>query len=129
MNAVPEDLEVDADSEQLFRVLLNLVRNAVQALEQSKDESLVRRLTVSAERQGGKVSIRISDTGPGLPEKARESLFKPFAGSVRSGGTGLGLAIVAELVKAHGGTISCVDGGPGATFVIEIPDRAILAAA
>lgn len=129
VNAVPEDLEVDADSDQLFRVLLNLVRNAAQALEQCKDEAVVRRLTVAAERDGAKVIIRVSDTGPGLSEKARESLFKPFSGSVRTGGTGLGLAIVAELVKAHGGTICCVDGGPGATFVVEIPDRVALAAA
>ena len=128
VNSVPDDLEVDADSDQLFRVLLNLVRNASQALEQCKDDALVRRLTVSAERNGTKVSIRVSDTGPGLSEKARESLFKPFSGSVRSGGTGLGLAIVAELVRAHGGTISCLDGGPGATFVIDIPDRPALAA-
>ena len=95
---------------------------------EAEDDALVRRLTVSAERDGTKVSIRVSDTGPGLSEKARESLFKPFSGSVRTGGTGLGLAIVAELVRAHGGTISCLDGGPGATFVIDIPDRPALAA-
>jgi signal transduction histidine kinase len=47
---------------------------------------------------------------------------------VRSGGTGLGLAIVAELVKAHGGSISCPETGPGATFVVEIPDRQAMAA-
>lgn len=128
INAVPEDLEVDADSDQLFRVLLNLVRNAVQALEQCRDEAVVRRLTVAGERDGTTVVIRVSDTGPGLPEKAREALFKPFAGSVRSGGTGLGLAIVAELVKAHGGTIVCLDSSPGATFVIQIPDRPKMAA-
>ncbi|WP_036789411.1 sensor histidine kinase [Pleomorphomonas koreensis] len=128
VNAVPDDLEVDADSEQLFRVLLNLVRNAAQALEQCKDEPLVRRLTVAAERNGTVVIIRVSDTGPGLSEKARESLFKPFSGSVRTGGTGLGLAIVSELVKAHGGTISCPESGPGATFVVEIPDRQAMAA-
>ena len=128
VNAVPDNLEVDADSEQLFRVLLNLVRNAAQALEQCKDEPLVRRLTVAAERNGTVVIIRVSDTGPGLSEKARESLFKPFSGSVRSGGTGLGLAIVSELVKAHGGSITCPEGGPGATFVIEIPDRQAMAA-
>lgn len=123
VNAVPEDLEVDADSEQLFRVLLNLARNSIQALEQNTDDALVRRLTVSGERQGRVVTISVADTGPGLPEKARETLFRPFSGSVRSGGTGLGLAIVAELVKAHGGTIALEGNGPGTTFVITIPDR------
>jgi signal transduction histidine kinase len=124
VNAVPEALEVDADSEQLSRVLLNLIRNAVQALDQATDAAVVKRLTVSAERRGAAVRIVVADTGPGLPERAREALFKPFQGSVRRGGTGLGLAIAAELVRAHGGSIRALDNGPGAVFEIEIPDRA-----
>ncbi|WP_181700053.1 sensor histidine kinase [Chthonobacter albigriseus] len=125
VNAVPTDLEVDADSDQLFRVLLNLVRNSAQALEQSGDETCVRRLTVAAERTGSVVKIRVLDTGPGVPEKAREHLFKPFQGSARRGGTGLGLAIAAELVRAHGGSIGLAADGPGAIFEIEIPDRPV----
>lgn len=124
-NAVAADLEVDADSEQLFRVLLNLLRNSAQALEQACDDSCVQRLTVAAERIGSVVRITVADTGPGVPERAREHLFKPFQGSVRRGGTGLGLAIAAELVRAHGGSIALSEGGPGATFVIEIPDRPV----
>jgi signal transduction histidine kinase len=124
MNDVPADLEVDADNEQLFRVLLNLMRNAVEALEQS-DPACVRRLAVSAGRMGSVARIVVRDTGPGLPAKAREALFKPFQGSVRRGGTGLGLAIAAELVRAHGGTIALLDDGPGAAFAIEIPDRPV----
>ena len=69
------------------------------------------------------MTIRVADTGPGVPEKARAQLFRAFQGSVSPGGTGLGLAIAAELVRAHGGTIALVDGGPGATFAIAIPDR------
>jgi signal transduction histidine kinase len=123
VNAVPEELEVDADSDQLFRVLLNLTRNSVQALEQNADDTMVKRLTMSASREGGVVRILVADTGPGLPEKTRETLFKPFQGSVRPGGTGLGLAIAAELIRAHGGAIAALDNQPGATFEIEIPDR------
>lgn len=123
VNAVPETLEVDADADQLFRVLLNLVRNAIQALEQSGGDAVVRRLIVSGERRGAMVRITVSDTGPGLPDKAREGLFKPFQGAVRRGGTGLGLTIAAELVRAHGGSIRALDNGPGAVFEIEIPDR------
>ncbi|BBE72956.1 sensor histidine kinase [Oharaeibacter diazotrophicus] len=122
---VPADLEVDADGDQLFRVLLNLVRNAAQALEQAADESAVRRLVVAGERVGTVVRIRVADTGPGVPDRAREHLFKPFQGSVRRGGTGLGLAIAAELVRAHGGSIALLDDGPGAVFEIEIPDRPV----
>ena len=122
---VAPSLEVDADPDQLFRVLLNLVRNATQAFEADTDPSLVRRITVTAERSGAVVTIRVSDTGPGVPAKARENLFRPFQGGFRRGGTGLGLAICAELVRAHGGSIELVDRGPGATFSVTIPDRVI----
>ncbi|ODN69173.1 sensor histidine kinase [Methylobrevis pamukkalensis] len=125
VNAVAEDVEVDCDPDQISRVLVNLVRNAAQALEATTGEALVRRLTLSAERVGSVVRIRVSDTGPGLAEKARESLFKAFQGSVRRGGTGLGLAISAELVRAHGGSITLLDITPGATFEVEIPDRPV----
>jgi signal transduction histidine kinase len=122
---IARGLEADADPDQLFRVLLNLMRNAHQAMEGDNDPALVRRITVAAERRGAVVVIRVSDTGPGVPAKARENLFRPFQGGVRRGGTGLGLAICAELVRAHGGEIELVDGGPGATFEVTLPDRVI----
>ena len=123
-NRVPAGLEIDADPEQLFRVLVNLGRNALQALDGDQDPSVVRRLVVGAARTGDKVSIRVEDTGPGVPERARTHLFQAFQGAARPGGTGLGLAIAAELVRAHGGTIMLVDmAGPGAVFEIVIPDR------
>ena len=74
-NAVPTGLEIDADPEQLFRVLVNLCRNAVQALEGDPEPALVRRLTVSGRREGRLVTIRVDDTGPGVPEtRPRPSL-------------------------------------------------------
>ncbi|MFO1184718.1 MAG: HAMP domain-containing sensor histidine kinase [Bauldia sp.] len=124
-NSVPPDLEIDADPDQLYRVLLNLCRNALEAMEGS-EPILLRRLAIDAERTGGVVTIRVRDTGPGVPPKARAHLFQAFQGSARPGGTGLGLAIAAELVRAHGGTIDLVDtSGPGSTFAIAIPDRPI----
>lgn len=123
-NRVPADLEVDADPDQLFRVLVNLCRNAIQAMEGDDDPSIVRRLSLAASRAGGAVTITVEDSGPGVPEKARAHLFRAFQGSARPGGTGLGLAIAAELVRAHGGTIALLERpGPGATFEIVIPDR------
>jgi signal transduction histidine kinase len=118
-------LEVDADGEQLFRVIHNLCRNAVEALTQ--DPGIERRtVLVSGLRTGSVVSIAIEDNGPGMPEKARENLFAAFRGSVRSGGTGLGLAIARELVLAHGGTIALVEKAtPGTLFRIELPDRPV----
>ncbi|MBA5776198.1 HAMP domain-containing histidine kinase [Stappia sp. F7233] len=125
-NLVVAGIEVDADPEQLFRVLMNLVRNAMQALEAKSDPALVCRISVEGEREGGVVVIRVSDTGPGIPDRIRQSLFQPFQASTKRGGTGLGLAIAAELVRAHGGVIRHVDRpGPGTTFEIVLPDRAV----
>ena len=126
VNAVEPGFEVDADPEQLFRVLSNLARNAVQAMAGNGSGVLVRRLTIGAEREGGVTRILVEDTGPGLPQKARDNLFAAFRGSARSGGTGLGLAIAHELVRAHGGTLELVESRGGRTvFAISIPDRPI----
>lgn len=126
VNAVPADFEVDADSEQLFRVLNNLCRNAVQAMVADQDAAVVRRLTVAAAREGGVARITVEDTGPGLPAVARENLFTAFRGAARSGGTGLGLAIAHELVRAHGGTIELTESRGGRTvFTITIPDQPV----
>lgn len=123
------DLEVDADSEQLFRVIHNLCRNAVQALSvpgAGRGPDGIKRITVSAQRVGSVVSIIVDDTGPGMPQKARQNLFAAFRGSARSGGTGLGLVIARELVLAHGGTIALVEKpSVGTQFRIEIPDRPV----
>ena len=129
VNAVEPEFEVDADPEQLFRVLSNLARNAIQAMSGSSmtgdsAPALVRRLTVSAGRAGGVSRILVEDTGPGLPQKALENLFSAFRGSARTGGTGLGLAIANELTRAHGGALELVESRGGRTaFSITIPDQ------
>lgn len=122
-NTVPKDLEVYADPGQLFRILLNLCRNSVQVMGSETDgsESLICRLEIFAEEMGSQTDIVISDTGPGVPEQAKAALFKAFQGSLRKGGTGLGLAISAELVQAHGGTITLLERNPGAHFQICLP--------
>jgi len=126
VNAVERGLTIDADPDQLFRVLLNLVRNAVQALEaQPMGDVAPEQIRVTGRREGSVTVIEVSDTGPGLPPKARERLFEAFQTSDRAGGSGLGLAIAAELVRAHGGDILLVEGTIGATFRITIPDRPV----
>ena len=124
--SVERDLTVEADHDQLFRVLVNIARNAVQALEARGQRDPARdQIRITGRREGSVVVLEVSDTGPGVPEKARAHLFQAFQGSTRSGGTGLGLAIAAELVRAHGGEMSLVPGTIGATFRITIPDRAV----
>jgi signal transduction histidine kinase len=124
--AIERGLTVDADPDQLLRVLLNLARNAVQALETRAPNDPARdQVRITGRREGGVVLIEVSDTGPGIPAKAREHLFEAFQTSARSGGTGLGLVIAAELVRAHGGTINLIEGTIGATFRLTIPDRAV----
>jgi signal transduction histidine kinase len=124
--AVERGLTMEADHDQLFRVLVNIARNAVQTLEARGTRDPARdQIRITGRREGSVVVIEVSDTGPGVPEKARTHLFQAFQGSARAGGTGLGLAIAAELVRAHGGEIRLVPGTIGATFSITIPDRAV----
>ncbi len=120
---IEEALEVDADRDQLFRVLSNLCRNAVQALE-SQDEA-AGEIVVAARREGSVTVIEVADTGPGVPERARAHLFKAFQSVARKGGTGLGLAIAAELVQAHGGNLTLLDTEGGAIFRVTIPDLVV----
>ena len=126
IGAVERGLMVDADPEQLFRILLNLARNALQALEGRETRDPGRdQVRITGRREGSTAVVEVSDTGPGLPERARAHLFEAFQGSTRTGSVGLGLAIVAELVRAHGGEIRLVEGTIGATFRLTIPDRAV----
>lgn len=124
-NAVPKNFAVNADKEQLLRILTNLVKNAVQALEaQTQEFTIAPEVKVEANRNGAVSLIRVCDTGPGIPETVRESLFEAFQSAAKPGGTGLGLAIAAELIQAHGGGIRVSDTGPeGTTFEITIPHQ------
>jgi len=118
-NDLPEDLVARADPEQIFRVIMNLVRNARQALVASGKPGKV---VVRGCTYEDSWCIEVSDTGPGLPPKARENLFTPFQGGVRKGGSGLGLAIAQELVRGHGGDLVLQETGPeGTTFEIRLP--------
>jgi signal transduction histidine kinase len=121
ISAIERGLTIDADPDQLFRVLLNLVRNAEQALEGQP----ATQIRITGRREGAVAIIEVSDTGPGIPAATRENLFKAFQTSGRPGGSGLGLAIAAELVGAHDGQIHLVEGTIGATFRITIPDRPV----
>jgi signal transduction histidine kinase len=125
-NQIGADLMVDADPDQLFRVLANLCRNAVHAMKGEPDLRKPCRLTLTGGRMGNTALIGVEDSGPGLSDQAREHLFSAFRGSTHSGGTGLGLAIAQEIVHAHGGAIELRgDRDTGAHFEIRIPDQPV----
>ena len=114
-NEVAGDIEIAADRNQLFRVLVNLARNAAQAG--------ARNLRISASAAEGHVQVAVADDGSGLPPKAREHLFQPFIGAARPGGTGLGLVIVREILRAHGGDISVQETSErGTVFRLDLPN-------
>lgn len=116
---IPAALTVRADAEQLYRVVANLVRNARQAIIAAGKPG---EINVSALEDDQNWTIRVADTGPGLPPKAQEFLFTPFQGGASKGGTGLGLSIAAELVRGHGGELTLESTGPdGTVFSICLP--------
>lgn len=116
---IPPAMSVRADSEQLFRVLGNLVRNARQAIEATGKDGRIKITGAETEQTW---TIAVCDTGPGLPPKAQENLFTAFEGGVRKGGTGLGLVIASEIIRGHGGRLDLVKtDGEGTEFAIELP--------
>lgn len=120
---IPAELEIDADPEQLARVLANLLRNATQAIAAAGTTDDAPRITVEASRDANAVRILVADNGPGIPHHVRDRLFSAFQGSTRSGGTGLGLPVADELVRLHGGALTLDETPSGACFRIVIPDR------
>jgi signal transduction histidine kinase len=113
-NLVPGSLVLPLDKNQIYRVLTNLMRNAVQAGASH--------VTLTAEDEAGVAQLVVADNGPGLPRKTVAGLFQPFTGSSRNGGTGLGLAIARDLVRAHGGDLLLRRTGPAGTeFVMSLP--------
>lgn len=121
---IPAGLTIRADRDQLYRVLANLARNARQAIEATRQPGTIE---IGAGEDEAEWWVRVGDTGPGLPEKAREHLFQPFTGGIRKGGTGLGLAIAADLIRGHAGRLELVKTSEeGTEFMIHLPRAAEL---
>ncbi|HEX7487512.1 MAG TPA: ATP-binding protein, partial [Anaeromyxobacteraceae bacterium] len=124
----PELPRVSCDPEQLRQVFLNLSLNAIQAMPEGGELHVSTRLARDevalwrdTPRRSDLVEVRFRDSGPGVPEDAREHIFVPFY-TTKEKGTGLGLAICQRIVKTHGGTIGVRSApGEGAEFVIALP--------
>lgn len=125
-NTIPDAVTLKVDPDQMARVLVNVIKNAREALEAARVPIENPYIEFKFDNAGDDLTISISDNGPGLPPRARENLFVAFEGSARSGGTGLGLAIARELTEAHGGRLEYVPLEPGTRFIIHLPHAARL---
>ena len=109
---------VSVDPEQMRRVVLNLVDNAVEAMDRARHH---RDRPPRTTRRTTCVHVVVADDGPGIPPGERDKLFLPYY-STKQRGSGLGLAIVRRIVAEHGGAIDVADNVPrGTRFVIELP--------
>jgi two-component system nitrogen regulation sensor histidine kinase NtrY len=138
-----EDIKVAVDKQMLRRVLVNLVRNAVQAIRDGQKRrstpgsdpdlasaAVLGHVTVSAEREGDGARIVVEDDGPGIADSVRGRIFDPYF-TTKADGTGLGLAIVKKVVVEHGGEIEATASRRlgGARFVLRLPGLKILSIA
>ncbi len=127
VKALPARLAVHADADQLHRILVNLMRNARQAIEGDAGRAARKKgplgsVLVEAAGEDGWTVIRIVDDGPGIPPRLSGKLFEPFVSGGSADGTGLGLTISRELAAAHGGELKLVETGPtGTTFELRLP--------
>ena len=108
--------EFRADFERLLRVLINIIRNADEAMN-GKGE-----LTLSISKQGDSMLVEITDTGKGIPEASLAKIFEPFFSEGKADGTGIGMSMAKKLVESHGGEISVTSElGVGTTFHVSLP--------
>jgi signal transduction histidine kinase len=111
-----------ADPDHLFRIIVNLVRNAAQALSERSCGKEGGRITGRIWREGGRVCVEVADNGPGVPPRIAARLFQPFGGSAAGGGSGLGLAISRELAQGMGGDLVLTRSDEcGAAFTLSLP--------
>ena len=123
-NRVGPEQALHADPDHGHRIFLNLFRNAIQAMAGSEGPAVLEVTAMSepGSSEGGFCRIEVRDSGPGVPPRVQDKLFRPFAGSTKRGGTGLGLSIARDLARAHGGDIELViTGAQGTVFAVRLP--------
>jgi signal transduction histidine kinase len=119
---VDDEAAVIGDPEFLHRVFLNLMRNAVIASAAQPGRNSPCTIRIEARSVDGFLGVTVADDGPGIPDRARDRLFRPFATSVSQNGAGLGLAIARELARAQGGDVNLIStGAAGTVFEVRMP--------
>lgn len=122
---VPAGLQVQCDGHRLEQVLVNLVANAIDALRGRAADKQVSILCGHDPARPGRVLLRVSDNGPGIPPHLAERLFEPFFTTKPPGqGLGLGLVISSHIVREFGGTLRAVPSPDGAVFEFDVPKAA-----
>jgi signal transduction histidine kinase len=107
-----------ADPQDVFRILFNLVHNAIAVARRQADKRMTH-VTLLVEREASAVTVRIADDGPGLPKTVRTNMFRRQQST--TGGSGIGLAIARELAERNGGVLRYAASARGTTFVLELP--------
>jgi two-component system nitrogen regulation sensor histidine kinase NtrY len=105
--------QFDLDAEQINRVMINLLDNAVAAINKKNGRITV---TVSYDEQRRRANVAVADDGPGVPSSYKRKVFEPYF-STKKSGTGLGLAIVSSIISDHHGQVSVADNDPNGTIV------------
>jgi nitrogen fixation/metabolism regulation signal transduction histidine kinase len=117
INPGPKKNKILADEAQVKQVLINLIKNAMEAQDSSTDPAL----GISVKRILNRIAIEISDHGPGIPDEVLEKIFVPFY-STKPEGSGIGLSLSRQIIKNHGGQISVrSELGKGTTFTVAFP--------
>ncbi|NQX45299.1 GHKL domain-containing protein [Paenibacillus tritici] len=120
LQVLQEDLFISGDVKQMKQVVLNMIRNAMEAISELEDDSMGR-IEVGARKEGTEVRIFISDNGKGMDICTLDRLFNPFF-TTKENGTGLGLSVSDRIIKNHGGCISVSSQlNEGTRFVISLP--------
>lgn len=116
LQCVPDPIETDGDPNQLSQVFLNLLKNAMQALEGQADGRIILRV-----RRADRLQVEIEDNGPGIPEEIREQIFIPFF-TTKTEGSGIGLSLCKQIIRQHDGHLSIRESRPGQTiFSLDLP--------
>lgn len=107
-----------AHQQDVFRIVFNLLHNAIAIARKQRDGERMTHVTLLVERSGPTVTVRVADDGPGLPQAVRASLFRLKVSP--PGGSGMGLAIAREFAERNGGVLRLEESARGTTFVLEL---------